>query len=30
VPLIDRQDNLRESGGRQILLLAGQLLDQLF
>jgi hypothetical protein len=28
--LIDRQNNLREGGGRQILLLAGQLLDQFF
>ena len=27
-PLIDRQGNLREDGGRQVLLLAGQLRDQ--
>ena len=29
-PLIDRQDYLREGGGRQVLRLAGQSLDQLF
>ena len=29
-PLTDRQANLREGGGRQVLPLAGQLLDQLF
>jgi len=29
-PLIDRQNNLREGGSRQVLPLAGQLLDQLF
>ena len=29
-PLIDRQTNLREGGGRQVLALASQLLDQLF
>src|SRR5262245_38209106 len=29
-PLIDWQANLREGGGRQVLPLAGQLLDQLF
>jgi hypothetical protein len=29
-PPIDRQANLREGGGRQVLPLAGQLLDQLF
>ena len=29
-PLIDRQDNLRESGGRQVLPLAGQLRDGAF
>ena len=29
-PLIDPQDNLREGGGRQVLLIAGELRDQLF